>query len=133
MQERKRRWAELKALAEQFAERAHQALGKVTVWLYGSVARGDFNFWSDVDVLVVAERLPENLLERQALLLQLAPEGVEPIGYTLAEFEALRARCYPNLMALIQEAICLRDDWGLSERIADTKTEGVTHRCNRRS
>lgn len=81
LRERKENWERLKGLAEQFAESAHAALGKVTVWIYGSVARGDFNFWSDVDVLVVAEKLPDRPLERLEMLIQFAPPMVEPIGY----------------------------------------------------
>ena len=38
------------------------------VMLTGSVARGDFNVWSDIDVVVVAESLPERLRDRLALL-----------------------------------------------------------------
>lgn len=116
--ERKETWKQLKALAEQFAEKAHAALGSVTVWLYGSVARGDFNFWSDVDVLVVAENLPDHPLKRSELLIQLAPPKVEPIGYTKTEFEVLLAKRHPNLMATLNEAVCLRDDLGLAERVA---------------
>jgi len=55
LQERRKRWAELRALANKLADKAKEAFGKVSVWLYVSVARGDFNFWSDVDVLLVAE------------------------------------------------------------------------------
>jgi len=71
LQERRRQWAELRALANQFAEKAKEAFGKVSVWLYGSVARGDFNFWSDVDVLLVAEDLPKHPLERVGLAAQI--------------------------------------------------------------
>lgn len=117
LQERERNWAQLKALAEQFAENAHAALGKVTIWLYGSVARGDFNLWSDVDVLLVTEQLPDHPLKRQDLLMQIAPLNVEPIGYTKREFEQLLAKRHPNLIALLHEAICLRDDLGLMEQV----------------
>lgn len=117
LQERKQVWEELKALVKRFTERAHTSLGAVTVWLYGSVARSDFNLWSDVDVLVVAEQLPDHPLRRQDLLMQVAPPKVEPIGYTRDEFERLLAKRHPNLIALLQEAICLRDDLGLMERV----------------
>jgi predicted nucleotidyltransferase len=53
----------------------------------GSVARGDFNAWSDVDVVVVADDLPARALDRAELLLRDAPPGVQPVGYTPAEFE----------------------------------------------
>lgn len=59
----------------------------------GSVARGDFNVWSDVDVVVVAESLPARLPDRSALLLAEAPVGVQPVGFTPAEFlRALETR-----------------------------------------
>ncbi len=119
LQERRKRWVELRALANQFAEKAKEAFGKVSVWLYGSVARGDFNFWSDVDVLLAAEDLPNHPLERLGLLLRLAPPGVEPIGYTKAEFEALLAKRHPNLLALLKEAVCLRDDLDLTKIVKE--------------
>jgi hypothetical protein len=53
----------------------------------GSAARGDFNVWSDVDVLVVADGLPWRAPDRAWLLLEGAPPRVQPIGYTLAELE----------------------------------------------
>jgi len=125
LQERRKQWAELRALANQFADKAKEAFGKVSVWLYGSVARGDFNFWSDVDVLLVAEDLPKHPLERLGLLLRLAPPGVEPIGYTKAEFEALLAKRHPNLLALLRESVCLRDDFGLAKLVEEVgKDEG---------
>jgi uncharacterized protein len=56
-----------RALSERIPVRA--------VVLAGSVARGDFNVWSDVDVLVVADDLPERLPDRLALLAADAPRG----------------------------------------------------------
>ncbi|MGH8908620.1 MAG: nucleotidyltransferase family protein [Egibacteraceae bacterium] len=38
------------------------------VVIFGSVARGDFNDTSDIDVLVVAERLPARATDRLAAL-----------------------------------------------------------------
>lgn len=105
----------MNALAMQFAQRTSEALGKVTVWIYGSVARGDFNHWSDVDILVVAESLPERLPDRLELLFRLALPCVEPKGYTVAEFKQLLAKNCPNLRMMLCDAILLRDDWGLQE------------------
>lgn len=45
--------------------------------VFGSVARGDFNLWSDIDVLVVADNLPERWLDR---LGRLAPLGKNTAG-----------------------------------------------------
>lgn len=124
LRERKGNWERLKALAEQFAENAHFALGRVTVWIYGSVARGDFNFWSDVDVLLVVEKLPDRPLERLDMLMQFAAPMVEPIGYTKEEFEHLLSKRHPNLISLLREAICLRDDLSLMEQVKLVLSQG---------
>jgi predicted nucleotidyltransferase len=52
----------------------------------GSVARGDFNLWSDVDVVVVSDALPAQGDERAELLARDAEPGLEVHGYTGAEF-----------------------------------------------
>lgn len=67
-------------------------LDVVAVVVYGSVARGDFNAWSDVDVLVIASNLPERLQDRLALLIPFAPPGVQPLGWTIDEFSLQLAR-----------------------------------------
>ena len=59
------------------------------------------------------------------MLLRLAPPGVEPIGYARAEFEALLAKRHPNLLALLRESACLRDDFGLAKLVEEVgKDEG---------
>ena len=67
----------------------------------GSVARGDFNVWSDVDVLVVAGQLPARAPDRAGLLLEAAPPGIQPIGFTPEEFE----RAWRKGNVLVREAV----------------------------
>ena len=52
----------------------------------GSVARGDFNVWSDVDLVIVSDELPAASRDRDALLDADRPGRVEVHGYTSAEF-----------------------------------------------
>ncbi len=66
----------------------------------GSVARGDFNVWSDVDVIVVADGLPERVLDRLDLLMEGRPPRVEPIGFTPAELADARRRRNPMVVEL---------------------------------
>ncbi|MHA1764308.1 MAG: nucleotidyltransferase domain-containing protein [Promethearchaeota archaeon] len=56
--------------------------------LYGSLARGDFNERSDIDIIVIAKNLPENYFERAKLLYEQikTPVPIEPLGYTPSEF-----------------------------------------------
>ena len=85
---RRRERERLLDLARAYAEGLRARLDLVGVVVVGSVARGDFNVWSDVDVVVVAETLPARAPERSALLILDAPAGVQPIGFTTEEFDA---------------------------------------------
>ena len=51
-----------------------------SVFLIGSYARGDFNLWSDVDILLVAD-FQGNLIERQKEF-DFQP-GFDPLPYNL--------------------------------------------------
>ena len=60
-------------------------LGVRAVVVFGSVARGDFNKWSDVDVLVVADGVTGGPIERHRSLGSV-PGRVQPVVWTPAEF-----------------------------------------------
>jgi predicted nucleotidyltransferase len=83
----------------------------LTAVLIGSYARGDFNVWSDVDVLIVSDSFPARPLDR--LKMVDPPEGVEVIPLTTADFHRLRRK--KNLLVTEAEkyGIVLRDDLGL--------------------
>jgi predicted nucleotidyltransferase len=82
------------ARAERFAERLDDGLDVRAVVVFGSVARGDFHDGSDVDVLVVAGRLPPRALDRSAAV-GLAPTGVEFVAWTPEEWRLERDRGNP--------------------------------------
>lgn len=50
--------------AERFAGALDRDMGVLAVVVFGSVARGDFNVWSDVDVLVVVRGAGQQLVDR---------------------------------------------------------------------
>ena len=92
-----RRRAERDALldrARRFAEGVDAGLGVQAVVVVGSVARGDFNRWSDVDTVVIAEGFADSLIQR---LVQLGdrPPGVEPAPWRPEEGRARLARADP--------------------------------------
>ena len=85
----------LEATATEHVRVLSGEIGVTAAAIVGSVARGDFNVWSDVDVVVVAEDLPRRMPERMALLTAGAPPGVQPVGFTRGEFDAALAKGNP--------------------------------------
>jgi uncharacterized protein len=78
--------------ARGYARTLSERLPVRAVVLAGSVARGDFNLWSDIDVLVVADALPARVPDRLALLAADAPGGVQVVGFTPAELRRAAQR-----------------------------------------
>jgi predicted nucleotidyltransferase len=73
----------------------------------GSVARGDFNVWSDVDVVVVAEGLPERAPDRGLLLVTDAPGRVQPVGFTPEELAMALRRGNPLAREAVTSGVVL--------------------------
>lgn len=67
----------------------------VAAVVFGSTARGDFNKWSDIDVLVISPVLPTGARERLELLMRDAPPGIQPIAWTPDEYARRRDRGDP--------------------------------------
>ena len=88
IQARKREQEELFAEARAYAARVRCHFPQARVFLYGSVARGDFNLHSDIDLLVVAN-LPGHPLKRSEVLYRYVQGREEPKGLTPAEFDKL--------------------------------------------
>lgn len=83
---RRQERAALLDVAGRFADDLDQALAVCAVVVFGSVARGDHHRESDVDVLVVADRLPEDPLERLRAAGWPAPYPVELVVWTPDEW-----------------------------------------------
>ena len=93
-----RRRAEQEARVRCAADWAHELaerLDLVAVVVFGSTARGDFNKWSDIDVLVVANQLPLDARACLSLLTEGAPPGIQPVGWMPDEFANRRRRSDP--------------------------------------
>jgi predicted nucleotidyltransferase len=74
-----------------FAERVRNLVPDARVFLYGSVARGDFNLASDIDLLVVSDELPLQPLARAEFLYRQVIGREEPKGLLSSEFASLEA------------------------------------------
>jgi predicted nucleotidyltransferase len=98
------------ALARAYVERLADVVPVGAAAVAGSVARGDFNVWSDIDVVVVSDALPEAGPARaEALALGEAP-GVEPHGYTRAELRRALERGDPLVLEAVERGVPLRGE-----------------------
>lgn len=86
LQERRAEQGRRLAAARSYVDGLARRLPIDAAVVAGSVARGDFNVWSDVDVVVVSDGLPDGGRERAAVLAEGSCGGIEPHGYTSAEF-----------------------------------------------
>jgi predicted nucleotidyltransferase len=119
--ERRREQQRLVELAREYVERLVSRLAVEAAAVAGSVARGDFNVWSDVDVVVIAEGLPERALDRSTVLLADAPPRVQPIGYSRSEFEREWRRGNPLVREVVERGIVLTGSKLLEELAGATR------------
>lgn len=105
--ERREERERLLALARTYVERLQARVPVAAAVVAGSVARGDFNVWSDVDVVVVAEPLPERLVDRAGLLLGEAPVRVQAIGFTPGELHEAWLRGNRLVREAVEDGIVL--------------------------
>ena len=105
---RRRERQRLIGLARDHVRRLSGRIPVVAAAVAGSVARGDFNVWSDVDLVVISDELPAGIPDRGALLAADAPAGVQVVGYPREEFRRALARGDPLATSTVREGVVLR-------------------------
>lgn len=103
---RRREREQLLGRARRFAGHLPDHLRVRAVVVVGSVARGDFNLWSDIDVLVVADGLAGGPVQRLEALGP-APGGVQPIAWTPAEWCTQLRRRNPMAVEAVEDGVWL--------------------------
>jgi len=94
-----------------YVERLRERLGAISAAVFGSYARGDFNLWSDVDLIVVSQSFKGVEFVRRCLALMDAPPRLEAICWTPEE--AAKALRKPWWMEALKGCITLADDYGV--------------------
>jgi predicted nucleotidyltransferase len=94
----------------EYSKAVSSKLGKFTGILYGSMARGDYNLWSDIDFLVISDKLPENPLKRLEFLYSLTDTPIEVKGYTRNEFLKMIETRNPMALDALVEGKVIVDD-----------------------
>lgn len=97
-------------LSTEYVKKLENDIGPFTSVLYGSYARGDFNIGSDIDILIISDNLPANMLERMELLYHYVEGGIEPKGYTKAEFSKMLNSNNPLVIDALKNGEVLSDD-----------------------
>jgi hypothetical protein len=95
---------------EQFCDRVEEAFRPDCIILHGSLAQGTYTHHSDIDIIVIGDRLPEDFFERAYELNRLR-DGVTPIeviGYTLIEWEQMRQQLHLTVLESLHWGIPLR-------------------------
>ncbi|MDK6027885.1 nucleotidyltransferase domain-containing protein [Ignisphaera sp. 4213-co] len=102
--------------AQRFAECVLQKLSNSTIVVFGSVARGDFNEWSDVDVLIVTrDDVPTRPVDRLDVVYECMKRNpiVEPVIITYNEFMKLLTKNNPLVIEALEKGIVFVDKLSL--------------------
>ena len=96
-------------------EEVRSRLDSVSLALYGSYARGDFNAWSDVDVVMVWEgfrgvRFPQRLLLVREVLEKIS-EPLDVVPWTPEEVQAMLMK--PSWRKALESCMIFIDDYGV--------------------
>ena len=120
LEERVRKQRELLDIARLFSTCVLKKYQRASIVVFGSVARGDFNEWSDIDVLVVVEdKLPSNPLKRLDTIYECLESYplVEPVIMTLEEFHKMLGKKNPLIMEAIEKGIPVEDKLNIFNQV----------------
>ncbi len=94
-------------------------LGKASIVLFGSYARGDFNVWSDVDLVLVWEGFSDKrLMERWRMVKPLVENTIEPLDLILwGPREAKEMLKKPSWKLALKDCIILIDDYVVFQQL----------------
>ena len=110
IRERQRQRQKAIELVREYAKRLQKTIGPVTVIVYGSFARGDFNLGSDIDVMIIGDSLPARPLARLDLLYSCLDHGqIEPKGYTKSEFRKMLEHNHPWVTDALAQGVVVAD------------------------
>ena len=72
--------------------------------LFGSYAKGNYSWGSDIDVFLVASDFPQDPSERFSVLMDLElPVEIQPLGYTTQEFRKMSKEGHPLTTEVLKE------------------------------
>jgi len=92
---------ELPGKIKSFVEKLTSRIDIKKVYLFGSVARNDFNEGSDIDLAIIGD-FRERFLDRADRILEMTDLPIEPLCYTEKEFEEMKMKGNPFVKEILK-------------------------------
>ena len=89
---------------EAFADQLRRILPVQEIYLFGSSAKGDLHEGSDIDLLIIGD-FKEKFFDRIGTILELTDLPIEPLVYTVEEFEEMKTSQNPFILEVLKTAI----------------------------
>jgi len=115
---------EYEEILAKYVEKVLYTINPLGIILFGSHARGEAKKYpeSDIDLLIIAENLPENLIERRMMLLKLKQLSslLEDIWLTPKELREAIEGGWGMVLDALDEGIILYDPEGILEKAKES-------------
>ncbi|CAG0981599.1 hypothetical protein METP3_02113 [Methanosarcinales archaeon] len=102
--------------SEELPGKIKSFVGKLTsrinikkIYLFGSVARNDFNEGSDIDLAIIGD-FKERFLDRIDKILEMTELPIEPLCYTEQEFEDMKSKDNPFVKEILKGKILFNSE-----------------------
>ncbi len=79
------------------------------VYLFGSVARDDFNEGSDIDLAIIGD-FKERFLDRAGRILEMTELPIEPLCYTEEEFDKMKKQGNPFVKEILKGKVLFNSE-----------------------
>ncbi|MEJ2279220.1 MAG: nucleotidyltransferase domain-containing protein [Candidatus Lokiarchaeota archaeon] len=79
------------------------------ILLFGSSAKGNFNYKSDIDLLIVSNSIEGNYFEKLKKMFDISPGGIDLYIYSLEDFDRMVREFHSITLEALSEGILLYD------------------------
>ncbi|MHA1805217.1 MAG: HEPN domain-containing protein [Promethearchaeota archaeon] len=103
--------------------------------LFGSSAKGNYNYRSDLDLLIISDMITGNYFDRLYKLQKISPGGIDFFIYNKAEFDQMVKNYHLIALEALSEGIILYDNNRLGKKykneIKKRRDEKIIQKCTR--
>lgn len=99
-----------------FLEKFYSKYHAEFIILFGSSAKGNFNYRSDIDLLIVSDSIKGNYFEKLKKLYAISPGGIDFFIYHNDEFDSMFSDFHMMALEPLHNGILLYDEKGLGKK-----------------